>query len=49
VWSVINARGLAVPEFAGRVPEPVVYEGETPQQRIARRKQKWTPTEMEWR
>ena len=42
-------RGLAVPEFKGRVPEPVVYEGETPGQRVARRKQKWTPTEIVWR
>jgi hypothetical protein len=46
VWSAINVRGLAVAEFKGREPEPVVYEGETPDQRIARRKQKWTPTEI---
>jgi hypothetical protein len=45
-WSVMNVRGLAVPEFAGRAGEPVVYEGETPAQRIARRKVKWTPTEI---
>jgi hypothetical protein len=45
-WSVMNVRGLAVPEFAGRVGEPVVYEGEAPAQRIARRKVKWTPTEL---
>jgi hypothetical protein len=48
-WSVMNVRGLAVPEFAGRTGEPIVYEGETPAQRIARRKVKWTPTEMVWR
>jgi hypothetical protein len=48
-WSVLNARGLAIPEFVGRVPEPVVYDGETPGQRIARRKAKWTPTEIVWR
>ena len=48
-WSVLNVRGLAIPEFGGRVPEPVVYDGETPEQRIARRKQKWTPTEIEYR
>ena len=48
-WSVMNVRGLAVPEFAGRAGEPVVYEGETPAQRIARRKVKWTPTEILWR
>jgi hypothetical protein len=45
-WSVMNVRGLAVPEFAGRAGEPIVYEGETPAQRIARRKVKWTPTEL---
>ena len=41
--------GLAIPELAGRVAEPVVYDGETPDARIARRKQKWTPTEIVWR
>ena len=45
-WSVMNVRGLAVPGFAGRAGEPIVYEGETPAQRIARRKVKWTPTEL---
>jgi hypothetical protein len=45
-WSAINVRGLAVPEFKERTAEPVVYEGETPAARIARRKQKWTPTEI---
>lgn len=49
VWSAINVRGLAVPEFKDRVAEPVVYEGETSADRIARRKLKWTPTEIVWR
>jgi hypothetical protein len=49
VWSVLNVRGLAIPEFRGRVAEPVVYDGETPEARIARRKAKWTPTEIVWR
>ena len=44
----INVRGLAIPEFKDRTAEPVVYEGETPEARIARRKQKWTPTEIVW-
>lgn len=47
-WSVLNARGLAIPEFRGRVAEPVVYDGETPEQRIDRRKAKWTPTEIRY-
>jgi hypothetical protein len=49
VWSVLNVRGLAIPELAGRVAEPVVYDGETPEARIARRKAKWTPTEIKYR
>jgi hypothetical protein len=48
VWSVLNARGLAIPEFKDRTAEPKVYDGETPEQRIARRKAMWTPTEILW-
>src|SRR5262245_14121607 len=47
-WSVLNVRGLAVAALLGRVAEPVVYDGETPEARIARRKAKWTPTEIVW-
>ena len=39
MWSVLNVRGLAIPEFEGRTAEPVVYDGETPEQRIARASQ----------
>jgi hypothetical protein len=46
VWSIINVRGLAFPEFKGRTAEPVVYEGETAEARVARRKAMWTPTEI---
>ena len=49
VWSVLNVRGLAIAQFKDRTPEPVVYDGETPQARIARRKAKWTPTEIKYR
>jgi hypothetical protein len=49
VWSVLNVRGLAIQEFKDRLAEPVVYDGELPEQRIARRKSKWTPTELVWR
>jgi len=48
VWSVINVRGLAVPELKDRTAEPKVYDGETPEQRITRRKTMWTPTEIVW-
>ena len=47
-WSVLNVRGLAVAELQGRLAEPVVYDGETSKARIARRKAKWTPTEIVW-
>jgi hypothetical protein len=45
-WSVLNVRGLAIAAFAGRQAVPMVYDGETPAARIARRKAKWTPTEL---
>ena len=48
-WSALNVRGLGIPEFKDRTAEPVVYDGETPEARIARRKAKWTPTEIVWR
>jgi hypothetical protein len=49
VWSVINVRALAIPELASRAAEPKDYDGETPEERIARRKANWTPTEIVWR
>jgi hypothetical protein len=49
IWSVLNARGLAVPEFKDRTADRVIYDGETPEERIARRKSMWTPTEIVWK
>jgi hypothetical protein len=46
LWAALNVRGLAIPEFANRIAEPVVYDGETAQSRIARRKAAWTPAEI---
>lgn len=46
VWSIANARGLAIAAFASRVGMQMIYEAETADQRVARRKQKWTPTEI---
>ena len=34
VWSVLNVRGLAIPEFAGRTGEPVDYDGETAEREL---------------
>lgn len=49
MWSVVNTRGMAMAPFLGRTPEPVTYTGETADQRIARRKVKWTPTTITYR
>jgi hypothetical protein len=46
VWSVMNVRGLGVQELLHCVAEPVSYDNETAEQRITRRKAKWTPTEI---
>jgi hypothetical protein len=48
-WSIANVRGLAIPEFKGAKPRPVVYDEETREARIARRKRMWTPTEIRQR
>jgi hypothetical protein len=47
-WSGLNVRGLAVAEFRGRQAEPVAYDGQTPEARMARRKARWTPTQIVW-
>jgi hypothetical protein len=49
VCSVLNARGLAIPEFRERTAEVKDYDGETREQRAERRKTTWTPTEIVWR
>jgi hypothetical protein len=48
VWSFVNVRGLAIPEFRGRIGEHKHYDDETPDQRQARRIATWTPTELHW-
>ncbi len=49
MWSVANARGLAVKEFKNRAGVPMQYEHETMEARIARRKEKWTPSEIRFK
>jgi len=44
-WAVLNANLFLDPAF-DRSAESVSYEGETPEQRIARRKRLWTPVEL---
>ncbi len=48
-WSIANTRGLAITEFKDRTGEPMVYENETATERAARRKQRWTPTEIHFK
>ena len=48
-WSIANARGLALKAFSGRDPAAMHYEGESGDERIARRKLKWTPTELHFK
>jgi hypothetical protein len=48
-WSVANARGLAIDAFKDRVGMLMFYEEETADDRVARRKQKWTPTEIRFK
>ena len=49
MWSVANARGLAIPDFKDRAGVPMQYEHETLNERINRRKQRWTPTEIRFK
>jgi hypothetical protein len=49
LWSVANARGLAIEAFRDRVGMQMFYEEETADERVARRKQKWTPTELRFK
>lgn len=49
IWSVANIRGLAIEAFRDRAGVPMHYEHETAAERIARRMQKWTPTELKFK
>jgi hypothetical protein len=44
VIGTLNVTGTDLEGFAGRTAEPISYDGETDEQRLARRKPKWTPT-----
>jgi hypothetical protein len=44
-WAALNANLFLDPAF-DRPAQSVSYEGETPEQRIARRKRLWTPVEL---
>jgi hypothetical protein len=40
---VLNVRGIDLAGFEGREPQPMDYGAETAEQRLVRRKQRWTP------
>ena len=42
-YAILNVTGVDLPGFDGRTPEPMVYDGETPEARTARRKARWSP------
>ena len=43
-FSTLNIAGVALPGFEDRIPEIADYDDETDDQRLARRKARWTPT-----
>jgi hypothetical protein len=46
-YGVLNVVGADIAVLATRDARPVDYEGETPDERRARRRQRWTPTILE--
>lgn len=42
--ATLNVAGVGLPGFEGRTPESALYDDETDEQRLARRKARWTPT-----
>ena len=42
--ATLNVAGVALDGFSGRSGEPVAYDDETDEDRLARRKARWTPT-----
>ncbi len=42
-YGIVNIRVLDEPDMFTQSPQPAVYDAETEAQRIARRRQRWTP------
>lgn len=42
----LNVAGVQLPGFEGRAPEPAIYDDETDEERLARRKARWTPATL---
>jgi len=47
--SIANARGLGIEAFKNRVGTQLTHDGETTPDRVQRRKQRWTPTEIRYK
>ena len=45
-YAILNVRGVDLPGFDGREPQPMVYDDETPEGRAMRRKAKWSPAAL---
>ena len=43
LFATLNVAGTGLEAFAGREPEPAVYDEETDEEKLARRKARWTP------
>lgn len=43
VMGVVNVRGVDLAGFEGRTPDPMIYDEETADQRLARRQDRWMP------
>lgn len=44
--ATLNVAGVGLNGFEGRTAEPVTYDHETDEERLARRKARWTPTTL---
>jgi hypothetical protein len=44
--AILNIRGVDLPGFEGREPQPMTYDGETAETRTARRKARWSPATL---
>ena len=44
--AILNVRGVDLPGFEGREAQPMTYDGETPEERTARRKARWSPAAL---
>ena len=43
---VVNVLGAGLAGFEGRAPDPMTYDDETPDQRLARRRDRWMRAQM---